>query len=132
MTDVAQTAANGRRSGFLSRVGQAVRYAIAGITPDTWFSPEQPNQATEPQVAGRQFDYPVGANLFYTPRGSEFTSFEQLRMLADNCDLVRLAIETRKDQLAGLAWTVGNVDPDKDEDNDPKAKAVVDVLRQPD
>ncbi len=121
-----------RKTGFLGRVSQAVRYVIAGITPATWMSPEQPYQASEPDTAGRQFDYPVGANLFYTPRGTELTSFQQLRALADNCDIVRLAIETRKDQLAACAWSVGNVQPDKDAPDDPATKAVLEALRKPD
>ncbi len=131
-TSLTQTVAQARQSGFLGRLGQAVRYAIAGVTPEVWFSPDQPMIPVAPQAAGRQFDYPVGANLFYTPRGSELTSFEQLRMLADNCDLVRMAIETRKDQLSGLSWMVGNVDPDKDAPDDPQTKSVVDILRRPD
>ncbi len=129
LKDVADAA---RKTGFIGRVSQAVRYVIAGIQPDTWMSPEQPYQASEPSTAGRQFDYPVGANLFYTPRGTELTSFQQLRALADNCDIVRLAIETRKDQLAACAWSVGNVQPDKDAPDDPATKAVLEALRKPD
>lgn len=118
--------------GFRARLSDAVRYAIAGVTPDTWMSPDQPMQPTEPQAAGRQFDYPVGANLFYTPRGEELTSFEQLRMLADNCDLVRLAIETRKDQIAGLTWTISNANPKKQVPNDPATREVERILAKPD
>ena len=59
-----------------------------------------------PSAAGRQFDYPVGYNLLVTPRGDLPISFLDLRNLAQNCDLVRLVIETRKDQIAKMGWTV--------------------------
>ena len=119
-------------AGFLQRVADGVRYAITGIGPATWMSPAQPMPPTEPAVAGRQFDYPVGANLFYTPRGQELTSFEQLRALADNCELVRLAIETRKDQVAGLTWSISHVDPKKNRPDDPARLEVERILARPD
>jgi len=57
-------------------------------------------------VIGRQFDYPSGYNLVTQPRQSEPITFEQLRGLADAYDLMRLAIETRKDQIAKLGWII--------------------------
>ncbi len=59
-----------------------------------------------PTAAGRQFDYPVGYNLLVTPRGDLPISFLDLRNLAQNCDLVRLVIETRKDQISKMDWSV--------------------------
>jgi len=74
---------------------------------EAWFGPGEPQApAAPPAVKGRQWDYPAGYNLRLQPRGEEPISFGQLRALALNCDLVRLAIETRKDQLCKLAWTV--------------------------
>lgn len=131
-TDLAPVANAARQQGFLGRLTTAVRYAIAGVTPDVWMSPNQPVSPVAQGAAGRQFDYPVGTNLFYTPRGTELTSFQQLRALADNCDLVRLAIETRKDQMASLIWVVAHVDPDKDTDDDPRAQAIGDLFKRPD
>jgi hypothetical protein len=64
-----------------------------------------------PSAAGRQFDYPVGYNLLVTPRGDLPISFLDLRNLAQNCDLVRLVIETRKDQIAKMDWTINPLDP---------------------
>lgn len=131
-TDLAPQANAARQQGFLSRVTTAVRYAIAGVTPDTWMSPNQPVTPVAQQTAGRQMDYPVGVNLTYTPRGQELTTFQQLRALADNCDLVRLAIETRKDQMASMMWTVCHIDEEQDVADDPKTKAVIDLLKRPD
>lgn len=102
-TDMSAQAEMMRQSPW-GRVKAAVRYAIAGVLPDTWMSPNQPVSPVAQEAFGRVRDYPVGYNLRYTPRGGELTSFAQLRALADNCDLVRMAIETRKDQIAALQW----------------------------
>ncbi len=131
-TDLAPQVNAARQQGFLSRIGTAVRYAIAGIQPDTWMSPNQPIQPQQQQTAGRQIDYPVGYNLIYTPRHGELTSFQQLRALSDNCDLVRLAIETRKDQMAAMRWGIVHIDPAKDVSDDARTKALETMLKRPD
>lgn len=90
-----------------ARVGQAVRYVISGVTPTTWFGPMQPLAPMAPEgTGGRAFDYPVGYNLQYTPRSYEPVKFSDLHNLADNCDLLRIVIETRKDQVEGQEWEV--------------------------
>lgn len=95
-------------------------YTILGVTPQTFWSPLQPLQpmADDPKFGtiGRQFDYRVGQNLQYVPRAQELVSFPQLRALADNLDILRLIIETRKDQMGALDWTIKSKDPDKDID----------------
>jgi HK97 family phage portal protein len=69
------------------------------------FSPGLPLVPTEPEPL-RLWDFPVGVNTIYTPRAYEPVSFGQLRALADSHDITRLAIETRKDQLERLDWTI--------------------------
>jgi PAS domain-containing protein len=78
-----------------------------GSPGDAWFGPGVPLPPVAPweEVAGRQFDFPAGYNLGTTPRRHEGVSFQLLRGLADY-DLVRLAIETRKDQLARVGWSI--------------------------
>jgi hypothetical protein len=89
------------------RLAQATRYAITGVGPDSWFGPQQPLQPqAPPDVKGRQFDYPFGANLNYTPRSEGGISFAELRALADALPLLRAVIETRKDQIAAQNFTV--------------------------
>ncbi len=89
------------------RLAQATRYAITGVGPDSWFGPQQPLQPqAPPDVKGRQFDYPFGANLNYTPRSEGGVSFPELRALADALPLLRAVIETRKDQIAAQNFTV--------------------------
>jgi hypothetical protein len=92
---------------MIARITQAAHYVISGNAPDAWFGPNQPVQPMAPEdVAGRRFDYPTGYNLNYTPRSSEPLSFADLRALADNCDILRSVIETRKDQMEALHWSV--------------------------
>ncbi len=92
---------------LVARVGEAVRYVISGVAPTTWFGPMQPLKPLAPGgTGGRAFDYPVGYNLQYQPRYAEPVSFDDLQALADNCDLLRLVIETRKDQIEGQEWDV--------------------------
>jgi hypothetical protein len=89
--------------GLIARARDGLRYIISGVTPATWFGPFQPlAPQAPPEVAGRQFDYPVGYNLDIRPRADEPISFPQLRALADSCDLLRTVIETRKDQIERL------------------------------
>ena len=84
-----------------ARLGEAARYVITGVSPDTWFGPLQPlAPMAPPEVKGRQWDYPFGANLNYVPRSDDGVSFAELRALADALPLLRAVIEARKDQIA--------------------------------
>jgi HK97 family phage portal protein len=69
------------------------------------FSPGEPIAPARPEVL-RLWDFPVGVNTFHGPRAHEPISFSELRALADSHDITRLAIETRKDQLEKLDWTI--------------------------
>jgi hypothetical protein len=78
-----------------------------GTDSNAWFGPGVPVSPVAPrdEVAGRQFDFQTGQNLSYTPRRYEGVSFALLRSMAEY-DLVRLAIETRKDQLSRVKWNI--------------------------
>lgn len=69
------------------------------------FSPGYPLVPPERERV-RVWDFPVGYNTIYTPRGYEPTGFHELRALAENHDITRLAIETRKDQIEKLEWEI--------------------------
>ena len=85
------------------RVSYAARTAGSG-----WFGPLAPMApAAPPEVAGRQWDYPAGFNLSLGPRAAEPVGFQTLRRLADGWDLLRLVVETRKDQIGRMAWSIG-------------------------
>jgi len=87
-------------------VGNGVWSAAVGA--DTgWFGPGLPPAAVAQALAqGRAFDFQTAFNLIQRPRAYEGITFEQLRGLADSYDLLRLVIETRKDQVEKLAWSI--------------------------
>ena len=98
-----------------------------------WFGPLQPlRPSAPPEVAGRQWDYPAGFNINATPRVCEAISFAGLRRIADSYDLLRLIIETRKDQLSRMSWTVKPRDATPGQNKDPQAEAISAFLRRPD
>jgi HK97 family phage portal protein len=69
------------------------------------FSPGYPLVPPEHERL-RVWDFPVGYNTIYTPRSYEPIGFHELRALAESHDITRLAIETRKDQIEKLGWTI--------------------------
>lgn len=72
-----------------------------------WFGPLNPLSPIAPnEVAGRRMDFPSGYNLNVRPRSYEAVTFDMMRALADGYDLMRIVIETRKDQMAALDWNV--------------------------
>src|SRR5215470_11573585 len=86
--------------GFVARVGRKLRNTI-----DVWFGPDLPMPPSAPAgTPPRTLDYPVGYNINLQPRNLEPISFDQMRALADSFDLVRLCIETRKDQVSRMPW----------------------------
>ncbi len=117
-------------TGLVSRVVQGIRYVVSGVQPNTWFGPSQPMEPAAQQAEGRQFDYPVGYNLRITPRQGESVSFDDMRALADGYDILRLVIETRKDQMEKMEWTVRPVDQHKPQDS--RAQMIQKFLRFPD
>ena len=75
--------------------------------PSDWFGPLNPQApSAPPEVAGRQFDFPSGYNLNIQPRAYEPIKFSDLRALAENYDVLRIIIETRKDQMCRLRWNI--------------------------
>ena len=95
--------------GFIDRMAAAARFAISGDGSkfEGWFGPSTPlPPLAPPSVEGRQFDYPFGVNIQSRPRANESITFETLRNLADAYDLLRLVIETRKDQMEKQTWQV--------------------------
>ena len=87
--------------GVLERIGQRLR-----ATLDVWFGPLSPLPQVAPaETPPRRFDYPSGVNLTALPRSYEALGFQQMRDLADSFDVVRIAIETRKDQVSKMPWS---------------------------
>jgi PAS domain-containing protein len=123
--------------GFIGRIATGIRYAIRGVAPDDWFGPLQPLEPTSPVLSEpRRFDYRSGLNIQYQPRGEEGVSFPQMRTLADSYDVLRLVIETRKDQVERLRWNIRpKVAAGKRTPNavaDPRIAALEGFFRKPD
>ena len=94
-------------ASLFARLGAATRFVISGAGPESWFGPQQPLAPQAPaEVKGRQWDYPFGVNINSTPRSDCGLSFGDLRALAEALPLLRAVIETRKDQISALHWTV--------------------------
>jgi hypothetical protein len=79
---------------------------MSGRFVSAWsdFSPGTPIM---PAVAEpvRVWDFPVGINTVIRPRAYQPFGFPELRAFS-NVELVRLAIETRKDQVERLDWRI--------------------------
>jgi SPP1 gp7 family putative phage head morphogenesis protein len=124
--------------GVIARAIAGVKFVVTG--QGDWFGPGQPLGPSAPEVIdGRQWDLPVSVNTINSTK-TEGLSFHQLRNFADSCDLVRLLIETRKDQVCGLSWTIRVKDDEKKPipafgattKVDPRIKEVTSFLRKPD
>ena len=97
----------GTRSWPLSPYQVDIRFDAATAGENGWFGPLAPmTPLAPPDVAGRQWDFPSGYNLATRVRNFEPVTFATLRGLADGYDLLRLVIETRKDQTARQSWSI--------------------------
>ncbi len=101
----------GHRSWPLSPYEVNVRFAAGngarGEQAKNWFGPLGPvTPLAPPEVAGRQWDFPAGYNLSTLSRPFEPVTFSTLRNLADSYDLLRIVIETRKDQISRQSWNI--------------------------
>lgn len=129
--------------GFGARLLKATQYLISGIGGNSFFSPGQPVRPMGPgSDPGRRYDYRTGINTSYIPRSDEdfSTSFYELRALAENHDITRLLIETRKDQVEALKWVIRPIQSELDRkkkklptpDSQKRAEQCTDFFRKPD
>ena len=91
-----------------------------------YLSAGEPQRAAMPTgTAPSRFDFDVQSNIQTTPRADAQVTFEQLRAFADKYDLLRLAIEKRKDQIEAMDWNIAAIDK-----TDPVARAQAEKLYQ--
>lgn len=105
---------------------------LAAFQPgNSMFSPGIP-PTPQAQFPTRRFDFPVGVNLQWTPRSTEVYTFRSLRAFS-NVELVRLAIETRKDQIERLDWQIKTkINRQPRADADERISRATKLLNRPD
>ena len=112
--------------GLMTRLmGGLKGFANGFWTPGTPL-PTIPPEGTPP----RQFDFRTTTNIDIAPRSNSAISFEQLRQLADNWDVLRAIIQRRKEHMSKLKWTIQP--RDGEEDLDEAGKAIEAQLAYPD
>lgn len=93
-----------------ARIAKGVNPTVRGADDaGGFFAPGQPMRPVAPDnQRGRAFDYRTGRNITVQPRSDEDygPSFAELRMLSRTHDITRLLIETRKDQMEAIDWTI--------------------------
>jgi hypothetical protein len=120
-------------SGMIARVKDGVRYTISGVTPSSWMSPGQPLTPIPPGVVQpRAFDYAVGFNQQTRARANEPITFQTLRELSRTCDILRLVIETRKDQVESMDWQIRPRPDSKASPEDPRIAKIQAFFLSPD
>ncbi len=116
----------------------AARFGYTRTEAGGWFGPSIPLPPVAPpaEPKGRAYDYPFAANIAYRPRseaGETAIDFPTLRRMAEptsgGYDLLRLAIETRKDQMAAQRWTIR---PKKKDGDQKRADTLHEQLQEPD
>lgn len=118
--------------GLIARIVQAGRVIVGADV--AWMSPGAPlaPMADKPsdETRGRQFDFPVNVNMVPRARTNETVTNEQLRMLAENCDILRIVIENEKDNLSKLKWKFRPKDEKKQPDK--RCQQLTDFFSMPD
>lgn len=121
-TDQSQGTKTPIDTGLLAAAQRGLRNLLSDAYE--WFGPGQPLPPQEQKVEGRQFDYQHSYNLRQSVRVGEGITFPMLRNFADSYDLLRLIIETRKDQMCKLRWKFKA----KEKDNEEAAQGKIDEL----
>jgi hypothetical protein len=115
----------------------SLSYRVSGPVTGGQFSPSwgvfSPGQPLAPiaQEPVRAWDFPLSINSSIQPRAYEPFGFRELRAFS-NVELVRLAIETRKDQIERLDWSIKPVAQGGAVANDPRLAALAAFWRKPD
>jgi hypothetical protein len=80
---------------------------VRDLTVQEWFGPLEPLLPTAPPgTQPRQWEFLPGQNITWVPRADEAIGFQDLIYMSENCDLVRIVIESLKDQICIRPWQV--------------------------
>lgn len=122
------------KGGTRTDLTVSAKYSYSQTSPygtGSMFSPGLPIQPASQQPS-RGWDFPLSVNTTIRPRAYEPFGFPALRAFA-NVELVRMAIETRKDQLERLDWQIRPVETKKGKQSpDGRVAALTKFWRKPD
>lgn len=111
---------------------KTARTAISTIKPGDWMSALQPLIPWLPMVLGRQWDFPVGKNINYIPRGGEKITFQHLRSFAAKSEVARMVIENQKDKLCSQPWQIKGKEGLEVDEEDPRIEKWTKFFKKPD
>jgi hypothetical protein len=84
-----------------------------GALPVSQLPSPGPLPPPTPEREALRFQFPYSYNQQITPRKQSLTPFAILRQIAEVNDIVRICIETRKDQMTSLQWDIVSKDQKK-------------------
>ncbi|HKS72935.1 MAG TPA: phage portal protein, partial [Terriglobales bacterium] len=114
---------------------------IQTVSTIDWFGPLQPLRPAAPQgTEPRRFEYVLGQNIIFEPRANEAIAYQTLRAMADATDLMRMVIETVKNEMKRSQWEINapikigetRGQRKKREEADPIIGEIKTLLRHPD
>jgi PAS domain-containing protein len=121
------------KPSMIARIMAAASYVATGN--GQWFGPGEPLAPVAPaDTAGRQFNIPVAVNQ-NTSTKTDGITYQQLRQVSDQCDVIRTLIETRKDQMCGFGWAIQPIEagePGVDQKPDPRIAKLTAFFKSPD
>jgi hypothetical protein len=113
---------------FRKKLMQAINYALTG----SFFAPGEPMKGQNQETAGRRYDYPSNYNQNIRPRRESGITFETLRAFSKAYDLLRIVIETRKDQVCAFDWSISPTEENKDSETHKAAcKKIQEFFQKP-
>jgi hypothetical protein len=111
---------------------KTARTAISTIKPGDWMSALQPLIPWLPMVFGRQYDFPIGKNINYIPRGDSKITFNQLRGFSQKSEVARMVIENQKDKLCSQPWQIKGKEGQEVDEEDPRIEKWTKFFKRPD
>lgn len=129
-TNAIVTSDRAQRSVAMDR---AAFFSERPFGPGSPIAPTSAPDSAEQTEGPRQFQFPVGINQRFSPRGDyALTPFEQLRNLATLYDVAALCIATRIETMLSATWGIVAKDKRRQQDVQDTCDAVTEFWEYPD